>query len=179
MTQTEKSTRRHPFSFTLGEGPYEFVGIYDLGEALARVTEGLCGTQDALRDAPKLEKGCGSCAHCGHGILTICIVRSGDGKLYGVGSDCVEKVNAEGDISKISDMEHKLRRLASDKRRAKNQAKIDALRPEYEKALVVLATKPHPNDYFASKGKTAADYFRFCSKNPKNMKAAIALAGAV
>src|SRR5574343_1743482 len=163
--------KRHPFSFTLGEGPYRFVGTYDMGRAVAAVNNGSKDTAAAFQDAPRLEAGLGTCAHCGHAILNICIVRRGDGKLYGVGSDCILKVAASGDVSEVSKLERMIRQAKSEKAAARKQAKIDALMPDFKDALEVLKDQPHPNEHFASKGKTAADYFNFIPWNEKNMKA--------
>jgi len=171
--------KRHPFSFTLGEGPYKFVGDYDLGRAIAAVNNGTMDTAHAFADAPKLEAGMGTCAHCGHAILNVMIIRRGDGKLYGVGSDCVRKVAAEGDVSAISDMERKIRAAAKKQRRDKEAAKVSNLEADYQAALIILERGMHPNDFFAKKGKTMADYYRFCSKNSRNMKAAISDAAAI
>lgn len=175
MTQTAEigTQKRHPFSFTLGEGPYTYVGSYDMGRAVAAVNNGSKDTAAAFQDAPRLEAGMGTCAHCGHAILNIQIIRRGDGKLYGVGSDCVLKVAADGDVSAVSAMERKIRQAAAEKRYNKEQDKIKALEADYQAALIVLASQPHPNEHFASKGKTYADYIQFCSKTSKNMKAAI------
>lgn len=174
LKMTEIGTqKRHPFSYSLGAGPYRYVGFFDLGRAIAAVNNGTMDTAHAMQDSPRLEAGMGTCAHCGHGILNIFIVRRGDGKLYGVGSDCIMKVSSEGDVSDVSKMEREIRRQAKIKRENLEQAKRDSLEADYQEALKVLASKPHPNSYFASKGKTAADYYSFVSKNSKNMKAAI------
>ncbi len=101
--------KRHPFSYTLGEGPFQYVGSFDLGQRIASINNGTHDTNSAFADAPHLEAGMGTCAHCGHAILDIRIIRRGDGKLYGVGSDCVLKTGAEGDITAISKMERDIR----------------------------------------------------------------------
>lgn len=172
--------KRHPFSYTIGEGPYKFVGGFDLGQIIAARDNGnIAAYENGMRNLPKLEAGCGTCSHCGHGILNIMIIERGDGKLYGVGSDCVLKVAAEGDVSAVSKMEREIRQAAKQKRRNKEDALKISLTPEYEAALIILEGGMHPNDYFAKQGKTLADYYRFCSKNSKNMKAAIRDAAAL
>ena len=170
----EKLQKRHPFSYTLGEGPFTYVGSFDLGAVIGALNAGNVNAyNNGMASAPRLEAGMGTCAHCGHAILNIQIVRRGDGKLYGVGSDCILKVHAEGDVGKITEMERQLRLAAKKKRRDKEEALIKQLGDDYQAALAILATKPHPNEYYASKGKTAKDYYEYCSKSSKNMKAAI------
>ena len=108
----------HPFENTIGPGPYRFVGTYDMGAALAHQAS-FGDTAAAFRDAPRLEAGMGSCAHCGHPILNICIVRRGDGKLYGVGTDCILKTD---DGKLVDAVKVEKNRLAREKRAAKREA---------------------------------------------------------
>lgn len=175
--ETAKPTpeKRHPFSFTIGEGPYKYVGSYDLGAALAH-QETFGSTEQAFRDAPR-DVGLGTCAHCGHAILDIRIIQRGDGKRFGVGSDCISKIASEGDISGLSALERQIRADNRRKNDARKAAKIAALEPAYQAALDKLTSVPHPNSYFAGVGKTMRDYFLFCSKSPKSMQAAIAASG--
>ena len=184
MTQVviDGTQKRHPFSYTLGPGPYRWVGSFDLG-ATIRHAQNFGDTAAAFRDAPKLEYGMGTCAHCGHAILNVQIVRIGDGKLYGVGSDCILKVSGDGDVSAVSDMERNIRRQRNDAAKARKNEKADrdflVVEPEYNSIVAVLAKQPHPNEHFAAQGKTLADYYNFIlgsgnkSYKVKHMKAAI------
>lgn len=108
----------HPFQNTIGPGPYRFLGTYDMGAALAH-QQAFGDTWAAFRDAPRLEAGMGTCSHCGHAILNICIVRRGDGKLYGVGTDCIMKIGS-GELVDAVKVEQ--RRIAREKRAAKREA---------------------------------------------------------
>lgn len=90
-------TSLHPFYETLGPGPYRFTGCYDMGEAMDSTSAANFGSMRGwLADAPKLKAGLGTCAHCGMAIMLVCIVQVGNGDLYGVGSDCVEKCSTGG-----------------------------------------------------------------------------------
>lgn len=161
----EASQKHHPFAATLGPGPYKYLGSCDLGAAKAK------GDYSGL---PKVERGMGSCSHCGHAIMTVCIIQTGDGKRYGVGSDCVLRVNEGGStVVDSARLAADMKAAAREKRYIRAQAKIESLQPAYEAALQFLQNWPHPNEYFAKQGKSAADYFRFISKTPKNMLAAI------
>lgn len=176
MTQTAKQLgTRHPFSLTLGEGPYKYVGSYDMGAALAH-QQAYGSTEQAFKHAPRLEAGLGTCAHCGHAIIDIRVIQRGDGKLYGVGSDCVMKAAAEGDVSALSVLERQIRADNRRKRDERKAAQITALEQDYQAALVKLEALPHPSAYFAEKGKTMRDYYEFCAKSPANMRGAIAKA---
>ena len=88
----------HPFyAAGFGEGPYYFVGCFDLAEATDSDSAANFGNMRGwLNDAPRLKAGMGTCACCGHAIMQICIVRTGNGDLYGVGSDCIEKLGDAG-----------------------------------------------------------------------------------
>lgn len=170
--------KKHPFTFTLGEGPFRFVGTFDLGAAI-RHQEAFGDSRMAFASAPKLERGMGTCAHCNHAILNICIIQRGDGLLYGVGSDCVSKAAAEGDVGALAEMERSLRNAARDKRRAREQAKCAELRPAFESALNKLSALPHPTAYYAEQGKTLADYYSYVARDSKSMQGAIKRAAGI
>lgn len=128
-------TTLHPFYETLGEGPYRFVGCYDLGAALDPTSAANFGNMTGwLSAAPQLKGGLGTCSHCGKGILNICIVRVGNGDLYGVGEDCVEKCSTGG-IWKGAKAALAARRnaMARERKRVKAAAKWEAERPAREK----------------------------------------------
>lgn len=175
-----KLPKRHPFTFTLGPGPYLWVGSFNLGQVLACMEANPAAYENGMREFSRLhlDGGGGSCAHCGRGILDIQIIRTGEGKHYGVGSDCVLKLNAEGTVENISKMEREIRDKAREQRRRREEEKVKELMPDYTAALVKLETVPHPHPHFASQGKSLADYYRYCSKTSANMRAAIKSAAA-
>lgn len=179
------AAKRHPFSLTLGEGPYKYVGSYNMAEALAH-QEAYGSTEQAFRYAPRLAAGLGTCAHCGHAILDIRVIQRGDGKLYGVGSDCVMKAACEGDVSDLSALERQVRaddRRKRDERKARKDGEANqksaALDAEYVEAILHLKAFPHPNPYFASTGKTLADYFEFCLRGASGVKKLKLVQGAI
>lgn len=108
----------HPFQNTLGAGPYKYMGSFDLGAAI-RHQQNFGDTAAAFRDAPRLEAGMGTCAHCGNAILNIQIVRRGDGNLYGVGTDCILKLGAGKLVDAVKAQRNG---LAREKRAAKREA---------------------------------------------------------
>lgn len=151
---------KHPFVNTLGAGPYNYVGYYDLS-----VFKQGRDHDEVLRNnpPPKLKDGLGTCAHCGHAIVNVMIVKNGANELYGVGSDCVNKVHAEGDVTGLTKMQRDIKNHKRQLRVKRERAQIEKLTPEYEAALKKLDALPHPFERLASQGKTLADYFRFCA----------------
>jgi hypothetical protein len=119
-TTTTPATTAHPFELAgMGYGPYRFNGIHDIAEAREHAMNHLGGTHAA--EHPKLEAGLGTCCNCGMAINIVCIVQSADGRLWGVGSDCVEKV---GDAH----LGDKVKVAIARRRRAKAAAKREEAR---------------------------------------------------
>lgn len=120
------------------------------------------------------------CDHCGTYITNIFVCKSSDGKTFKLGSSCVDKLGDKGLISQVREAQ---RKIAREKREAKRREEWEAGREEreaeaarvaaeqaerkaalaarYEAAKPKLAKLPHPNAYFASKGKTLLDYTEF------------------
>jgi hypothetical protein len=86
---TEKA---HPFELAgMGTGPYRFVGTAEI-PSRDMAEKNPSAYNLALQELPRhLVGGCGTCRNCGMAITVICIVRDGQGREYGVGSDCVLK----------------------------------------------------------------------------------------
>ena len=135
----------HPFfEAGMGEGPYRFLYAYDMGEAMNPNSAANFGNMRGwIADAPKLEAGLGTCVCCGKGISIICVVRNAAGKLYGVGSDCVEKCDDEGIMKKgvAATLAIRRKELARQKREAARAAKWEAERPAREAALREAAAR--------------------------------------
>lgn len=145
--------KRHPFSFTLGPGPYRYVGY---GAIHTSETFG------ARYSGPPLDAGAGTCQHCGHAIMNIYIVQTGEGKRLGVGSDCIEKVYVAGEFDNLSAFECELRKRRREKARAQRESKSLSIEKEVKAVAFangdVLATIPHPNEYRAKQGDTFQSY---------------------
>lgn len=118
-----------------------------------------------MASAPKVEAGMGTCAHCGTAITLIQIVETGEGKKFGVDSDCILKVHAEGAIDKISDMERQIRLHKRKQGQASRMRRRAALEKQVfdliDANLEKLATLPHPNSHMASGGHTMKDWALF------------------
>ena len=117
---TREASTLHPFlEAGMGEGPYAFVGCFDLAAAMTPDSAANFGNMTGwVKDAPRLKAGMGTCACCGHGIMQICIIRTGNGDLYGVGSDCVLKTEHEGIARKGVEAALAARRKAMNAKRA-------------------------------------------------------------
>lgn len=111
-----------------------------------------------------------SCDYCGTGIKHVFWVLDGDLKKFKVGSDCIGHLGSEKLVVLV---ESKMRQVNRSARQENQNRKIEALKPEYKKALEVLQTVKHPHEFFANRGLTMADYYRYISKNLHNMKEAI------
>lgn len=122
----------------------------------------------ATADAP-IQAGT-TCDYCGTGIVNVFWVTDSQGKSFKLGCECIKALGSE--VLTVL-VESKVRELNSIARREKEAQKVADLMPAFNQALEVLKTRPHPNAYFASQGKTLADYALYCSKNSTNLKWAI------
>lgn len=114
-----------------------------------------------------------SCDYCGTYITNLFFCESSDGKKFVIGSTCVEKLGDAGltDAAKSEVTNHR-RELREAKWRAqmepiwekeRNEARMAAQKrlTEFDRVKPILAKQPHPNDYFASQGKTKLDYLLY------------------
>jgi hypothetical protein len=106
----EQLQKRHPYSFTLGPGPYSYVGFVTIAFSPTFGAKAVGDTH--------LGASAGTCAHCGRAIVDNYIVQTGERKVFAVGSECINKVHTEGDFSNISDFERQLRKVKREKGRA-------------------------------------------------------------
>lgn len=139
---TDAPTQHRFEAAGLGKAPYEFRGIEHKG----------------YRPAPGLPMMVGgACAYCSTGISYRYWLRSADGKEFYVGSQCINKSGDAG-LRRIVKAEERKRR----DRKAQEQAK--AVSAELLERLGIdtvrdaLAEHDHPNDHFASEGKTLLDW---------------------
>jgi hypothetical protein len=135
-----------------------------LGLAPFRVYDFMTITYQACPGAP-VQPG-GSCDYCGTGIMYACLIQSSDGKRFKVGCDCVNKTGDKGIIQAYK----KSAAYRDHQRQLRNAQYL----VKHEKAQALLAfpeirselqSKPHPNSYFAAKGKTLLDYYEFMNGN--------------
>lgn len=141
-------TKTHVFAH-LGPAPYRYTGV----------------SQNifSIPGCPEATKPGGSCGHCGTGISLEFHFTAANGRKFKVGSSCVDKAGDAGlkrDIAQdVRDHQRKLREARAAKKREVNAVIVAA---QWPAARGTFAAQPHPNAYYASQGKTLADYLEYC-----------------
>ncbi|SRR6266540_1878126 len=153
--------KSHPFSYTLGPGPYRYVALISI-----RISP----TFGTRIDGPKLkvERGIGTCAHCCHAIMDSYIVETGDKKLYGVGSDCIRKVGLQLENSSkferdLAAIKRQKGREYREKKRLEFLEKARTLVRENNKEIKALGLDNYCNNYLA-RHRTLNGYKIFIKK---------------
>lgn len=131
----------------LGAAPYKFLGIRKV-------------TYQACYGAPVQPGAC--CMFCATGIVYQFWLRSADGKVFFVGSDCIMKSGDAG-LRFVIDPHVKAHE------REMRQERENIYISEFAKFAATTGywkqprfDAPHPNSYYASTGKTLGDYQQFC-----------------
>lgn len=110
----------------------------------------------------------GTCDFCGQGIMDVFAIRSADGRVFDVGSDCVRKTGDAGLRVTIEGQVAELRRARDRERRAlaaeRTYAEIRDLLAD-ERLRAALADRPHPQRWRADKGETALDQATWLAAN--------------
>lgn len=145
----------------LGKAPFAFTG---------EVTE---KTYCACQGAP-VQAG-STCDYCGTCIRYEFWVKSSDSKTFKVGCDCIHKTGDVGLIGQISTAERKLRDVKNQKAKERKLARLNeriaAARATLPSVRHLLASQPHPTNYFADQGRTMLDYVNWCFENGAGEKA--------
>jgi hypothetical protein len=156
----------HPFHSTLGAGPYRFVGMFCINLQAGAMGRPYYNPELVHKN---FVRGAGTCAHCGHAILNVCQVMIGNGEVYGIGIDCIEKVDLPViEMAKIDKVKKAHAKALRDARKAKKDEikrleRVESLeksRVELQ-ALIhdgILKQFPHVNEHFAMQGMTLNDY---------------------
>ncbi len=127
-----KTETAHPFEIAgMGTGPYRFVGMVSIPSATL-AEQNTDAYNNALRELPRdLIGGCGTCSNCGMAIMNICIVRDGQGRRYGVGIDCIAKIDdpALCDAAKVAVAKHQraVRRQRNEVKRQERHRAFDGM----------------------------------------------------
>lgn len=155
--ENNNTEKTHPFARTLGLGPYKVVGFMNISGDKQKV-----GGDSHLTRHPQWKGGCGTCQHCGLAIMVICVIRTGNGDLHGVGSACVLKAN-------LPESERTIVERAVRARQAKNRKdladkKRSAVLFAIENKAEDLKKIPHPGESFSSRGETYLEYCEFAYK---------------
>lgn len=153
------SPASHPFERAgLGRAPFRYVGPVEQDMMYGEV---ILNRADFEKGAPAMTtKPGGSCAYCGTYIVQMFNVRSSDGNIFHVGSDCIAKVYGEThQITRaVKKAVSKHRKAQTD---ARNAAKIEAVKALLASSefLAKLSAQPSPNAARAEKlGETLSDW---------------------
>lgn len=126
MTTT---TKIHVFEAAgLGKAPFTWMGCSEQRGPIKRTINGL----EVEVGAPGQPMG--SCSFCGQGIAEVHSIKSADGKVFTVGSDCVAKTADKGLRSIIAGIRTQKARERNEKRIAKAFATLDSS-PAIQEAL--------------------------------------------
>lgn len=120
----------------------------------------------AFPGAPKVPGS--SCDYCGHPIAETCMLRDAQGKEFKVGNECIKKA---GDNGLVDTVKRQVNRLRTEERHKREISAIAEGKAQLENSPNVrnaLAALPHPNEYYASQGRTLLDYVNFMFKNGGN-----------
>jgi len=155
----------HPFEKTLGQGPYQYLGMVTIIKPSENMPEGNY-RQLGMLTPTRFIRGMGTCAHCGMAIMNVFFVQVGNGDVYGVGSDCIHKAGLPpSEIRKLSRDEAKHQK---DLRVRRKNNKIENAWAELEEICYTkseeMAKLPHPSIY----GKTLMDYVEWVKANVSN-----------
>ena len=131
----------------LGQAPYRYIGMAENRFSLGDGTT----------------KPGGSCDFCATGIAYEFRVRSADGRVFVLGSECIHKSGDAGLRKAISRDEAALRAQKKAALDARKRSEVAGLlsNPSVREAA---AAKPHPSAYYAGQGRTLLDYFEFVAR---------------
>ena len=133
-----------------------------LGKAPFTVKEYARETWKAAPDAP--DQVGNSCRYCWTGIKDVFYIESADGKVFPVGSTCVNKTGDRGLINTVKRQMNQLKAEKAYKRNTERiaNAVVELEDPELRKSL---ASHPHPLEWRASKGDTLLDWAEWMLAN--------------
>lgn len=129
----------------LGKAPFRYIGMYE-------------ETFQACPGAP-VQPG-SSCDYCGQGIRYCFSIRSADGKVSKVGSECINK-HGDAGLKRAHKTDPAVRQHQRDLRHAREQRKLTELRQQFDAVRPILATRPHSNAWARDQGKTRLDEFEY------------------
>ncbi len=164
-TQTmETETTLHPFQRAgLGLAPFRYVGMREqdllYGEVILNRAE-FEQTGIAMTTKPG-----GTCAYCGTYIVNMFNVKSADGKVFHVGSDCILKT-----YGKDHPIARKVTKAVAARTKARIAARKDAQIAQAAEMLTrenvraVLGNLPHPTPCLARKGETLLGWAEYVMK---------------
>ncbi len=140
----------HPFYNTLGPGPYKYIGygtfITDRGI-------------DSKYVGPECEHKDGVCSHCGTHIHHVYVIQTAEGRKFGVGSDCIFKLNQDDEFEGMADVEKHVKEMKRKQAKVRREKQLLFFRTECTNQLETH--KDHLNRvlYYYRKDKSAYEMF--------------------
>lgn len=140
----------------LGKAPFRYIGMVDQNIKYGQATGTINGIEFSTKPG-------GSCAYCGTYIVNMFNVESADGNRFHVGCECIKKTGDQGLIRLVA---ADIKKAEKAKRDAKKSAALQRDQELCENFNFALyADTSHPNPYFASEGKTLADWAQWMKAN--------------
>lgn len=157
----------HPFQRTLGPGPYRFIGMFTINIEAGKMGRPYVNPHEMHTN---FVSGCGTCAHCGHAILNVCQVMIGNGEVYGVGTDCIEKCGLPvRELNKIerAKLEHakKLRLVRKAKKGDLARSELADLIASHAEIMKAIRHPSSPAPTLATADRSLYTYAEWVLKN--------------
>jgi hypothetical protein len=145
MTQTN-----HPFFNTLGPGPYKYIGYghYTRNNGI-----------DSKYIGVKSEGAEGHCVHCGQQIVHIYVVETAEGRRFGVGSDCIFKLNETETFAGMAEIEKHVKEMRNKQAKIRRERQLEGLKLLCAKMLEDNRTQLQHVLYYCRTDKTAHEMF--------------------
>lgn len=129
--------------FGLGKSPYKFLGTME-SPSKEMQEQNPEAYNNALRDFPKFDAGgIGSCARCYNAITIHYIIKSSDGKVFPLGSECVGRLH---DAKLTKEAEKEAKKITKEKTTARNDKKKDELSDLMNDEEVINKLKSMPKE---------------------------------
>jgi len=134
----------HPFSSTLGPGPYKYIGM-----GFNVKGKGFNG--------PACEQVEGHCYHCNTRIVYVYVVETGEGRRFGVGCDCIMEVANQAGFMNIDEVQRQMRKIKNEQAKARKVRQIASLTAEIlataelnKAKLEMISSKNNPTKMWVS-----------------------------
>lgn len=144
----------------LGVAPFRFVGFEDVTKQCNKN-----GNLESDFNGVTFEtKAGGTCDYCGQGIKIFCWVKDANGKMFKVGSSCINKA---GDKNVIDCTKRALAKRNKKIRDVKAKLRIENCKVALDDEMIccILKKLQHPKKFMADKGKNLLDWAEWMMKN--------------
>ena len=151
LTEENKDVGVHQFLQTLGEGPYAYVGYFQIFE------DEHGDVKIKGMKSPNFVRGAGKCAHCGTPIYNVFQVKTGSGEVFGVGSQCIQKTAPGTELTRLVDLD--VRKITREQAKLRDKLNTDGSRKDLRELIESGSLKSYPHPW-GSQNRTLEDYAR-------------------